>query len=100
MILVKKHIANNHLILALCDKELFGKIYKENSLCLDLSCNFYNGKLMHNEDIKKLIKQAYIVNLAGEKSLKIVKELNLIDDKNIIYIKKIPHVQILITMND
>ncbi|MFP4403417.1 MAG: DUF424 family protein [Nanoarchaeota archaeon] len=100
MILVKKHITNNRLMLALCDKDIFGKKYIENSVVLDLNCDFYNGLVMPDDEIKELIKKSYIVNAAGIKSINLIKELNLIDEKNILFIEKIPHAQILITINE
>lgn len=83
-------------IIAICDKELIGKRFEEGNLQLNLRSDFYNGEEKKEEEIKNLIKDVYIVNLAGEKSIKFGIDMKVVDKKNIIRIKNIPHVQAII----
>ena len=97
-----KMIVNVHkseggrLVLAICDKELIDRKFEEKGLQLDLTSDFYKGKEIDEKILKKLLKAAYIVNLVGEKSIKIAMEEGLIRKENVMLIKKIPHAQILI----
>ena len=44
MILAKVHKANDRVVLALCDSELFGKRYTEENKQLDLTSEFFKGE--------------------------------------------------------
>jgi len=43
-----------------------------------------------------LIKDSYILNIVGEKSVDFALKLGVVDKKNIIKIKNIPHVQAIL----
>jgi hypothetical protein len=95
--LAKKHItADKRLILAVCDKELIGKKFLEKERILDLTVDFYKGEELPEKQLSHLMKSAYLINIAGEKSVDFAKKLELVDDGSIIIIEKIPHAQVLI----
>lgn len=92
--IVKIHEDQQRIIIALCDKDIFGRKFEEKNIVLDLSSEFFNGSEMKTEEIKDLIKKAYIVNAAGKRSIDLLKNLNLIDEKSIILVSNIPTVQV------
>jgi len=95
--IVKTHkTENGKLILAVCDNDLIGKKIIDKDLQLDLSSNFYKGKEMSEEEAKRLFRYAYIINLAGKKAVGLALKEGLLNKKNILVIKNIPHAQILI----
>lgn len=97
MIITKVHQnREGQKILALCDKELLGQKFEEGNRQLDLTSSFYQGEEKSEEEIKELLKDAYIINLVGEESLKLMEKLNLIDKEHIIRIKNIPHAEIVL----
>ncbi|MCK4589234.1 MAG: DUF424 family protein [Nanoarchaeota archaeon] len=101
MILAKVHRnSEGQKILALCDQELLGKKFEEGNKQLDLTTDFYQGEEATEQEIKKLIKGVYIINLVGEQSLKLMKKLNLAEEKHIIRIQNIPHAQILLVRGE
>lgn len=83
-------------IVAVCDNDLIGKKFEEKNLQLDLSSSFYNGEEKSEEEIIELIKGSYIVNIVGEKSINLAVKLGIVDKKNVIKIKKIPHAQVIL----
>lgn len=83
-------------IVAICDKELIGKEFKEKNIQLDLSSNFYRGEEESEEDIKKIFYGAYIVNMAGKKAVNLGKKEGIVLESNIIYVQKIPHAQAIL----
>jgi len=92
--IVKEHIiANNRLMLAVCDKEIIGKKFETPDLKLDLSSDFYNGKEKTEKEIVKLFEQAYMINLVGQESVGLGLKSGIISKKDIIKIKDIPYVQ-------
>lgn len=93
--IVKKHVAGGRLILAVCDSDISGKKFTEGKLEIDLSSNFYSGTETAADEVKKLMKSSYIINLVGKDSLKTARELVAIDENNVIFIQGVPHAQVL-----
>lgn len=91
MILVKIHEAENKKIVSLCDENLIGKKFEENDLQLDVSKYFYKGEKMKEQDIIKVVRSADSLNIVGEESINFALKNGLIEEHNIIRIKKIPH---------
>ena len=92
--IVKEHVtADNRLILTVCDKEIIGKKFETNNLKLDLSSDFYKGKEKTENEIVKLFPAAYMINLIGQKSVKLGLKSKIISEKDVIKIKDIPYVQ-------
>ena len=83
-------------IIAICDKEIIGKRFEEKERQLDLSSDFYKRELMSKEELEKQIKNAYVLNIVGKKSVDFCLSKKLISKENIIYIKKIPYAQCMI----
>jgi len=82
-------------IISICDKEIIGKKFSEKNKQLDLSSNFYKGEEKTEEDVRELVKDAYILNIVGECSIEFCLKEGWISKNNIIRIKKIPHAQCL-----
>lgn len=92
--IVKTHkTQDGKKIVAVCDEELIGKKFKEKNTQLDLSSDFYKGEKKSEEDIRKLFDDAYIVNLVGEKSVNLGKNVGIVLEDKIVYVQKIPHAQ-------
>jgi uncharacterized protein len=93
--IVKKHSTSGRLILAICDPDLIGKKFTEEKKQLDLTSSFYNGEETEEKELKKLIKQAYMLNLVGKKAIDFALKNKLIEKGNILFVAKIPHAQVL-----
>ena len=94
MVIVKVHkTPDGRKVVAICDKDLLGKKFEEGKLQLDLTSDFYNGDEMSEEDIIKELKDASVVNIVGEDSIKLGIKLGCVNEGNIIRIKGIPHAQ-------
>jgi len=85
-------------IIAICDKNLVGRKFEENEVQLDLSSDFYKGDLTSEEELENQIKNAYILNIVGNESIGFCLRKKLISKENIIYIKKIPYAQCVMTL--
>jgi uncharacterized protein len=95
--IAKKHVTHDkRLILAVCDKDILGKCFTEKDRILDLRSDFYKGEELSETKLSQLMRSAYIINLAGKKSLAFAKKLNLVDNETIIIIDKVPHAQVLV----
>jgi uncharacterized protein len=92
--LIKKHLTSeNKLMIAVCDTELFGKVFEEGELQLNCSSDFYNGEESDENTLKELVNQCVNANIVGEKSIAAVKALGFLKDANIKTIDNIPYAQ-------
>lgn len=85
---------------AICDKEIFGKILIEGNRQLDVSGQFFSGKEMDKEEVKNEVWRCSLedanFNIVGERSIKLAKELGLIDDSGVGLIQGIPFALVLV----
>jgi len=95
--IVKAHKTDDgRKILAICDSELIGKKFEEKNLQLDLSSSFYKGEEKNEGELIGLIREAYIVNIVGGRSVGFAIKRGVINKGNIIKIKNIPHAQAIL----
>jgi len=92
-ILVKKHIANHKLVLAVCDERLVGKKFEDDGILLDVNEGFYKGQKEPEEKIVQLMGSAHIINIVGKDSVALAINAGIISKENIITVKGIPHAQ-------
>ena len=93
--IVKKHTADGKVVLAICDEDILGKYFEDEKAVLDLTSKFYAGSEKNTEELLEMIKEAYIINCAGHKTIEFLKKHNLVDDKTVIRIGGIPFAQIV-----
>lgn len=89
--------SENGIIVAVCDEELIGKVFSDGEKQLDLTSGFYEGQQKSEQEICDLMRNAYILNLVGEKACQLAKNEGLLEDKEIMTVKNVPHAQILLT---
>jgi len=90
---VKIHKSEKSKIIAVCDEDLIGKEFEEGNLYIKVSDNFFKGEKKNKEEVKKILKDANSANFIGKESVSIAVELWLVDEKNVIKIKGVPHAQ-------
>jgi len=81
-------------VLACAEKKLIGKTLSNGEISFVVSEKFYKGNEITERKLKKLLQEIGNVNLVGEKPVKIAMQLNLAEEKNILWIENIPHIQI------
>jgi len=93
--LVKKHLSpKEELILAVCDKAIFGNKYEEGDLQLDCSVDFYNGEEISIEELKDCLNHFTSANVVGEKSISFFRENGFLEDSDIKLIDGIPYAHV------
>lgn len=84
------------LLIIVTDKDILGKIFKEGKVQLDLTKEFYQGTMMNEEKIKESFQKARHLHLTGKEAVALGIKLNLVDTNKILYVKKIPHAEVVI----
>ncbi len=82
-------------VIAVCDKEIIGNIFREGDLVLRLDESFYKGSEVTKEEVMEALKHATIANISGEKAIACALECGCIKKENILYIDGIPHAQMI-----
>jgi hypothetical protein len=82
------------VVLAICDKELSGKIIREYPP-FKVSEKFYGENTCGKKEILEKMKGCTIINIVGKKIVDFCIEKNFITRENVILIGDIPHAQIV-----
>lgn len=90
----KIHRQGSNTVLAACDSELVGKTFREGEICFTVSEKFYKEGKVTAEQLAGLLHEYGNINLVGEKAISVALKEKLINEKSIIKIQEIPHVQI------
>ncbi len=92
---LKKYNTEGQVIVAVCDKNILGKKFREGKLVLKLDSSFYKGDESDETEVKEALSSATIANIAGEKAIACAVECGCIDPDAIIFIEDIPHAQMI-----
>ncbi|MDH3353504.1 MAG: DUF424 family protein [Nanoarchaeota archaeon] len=98
-ILLKVH-ESYRWVVAVCDKDIYGRKLVDGNRVLDLSGEFFNGDEMGKEEASREIircdKEDATFNFVGEKSVGIAKKLGLVEDEGVIMIEGVPFALVLL----
>lgn len=98
-ILLKVH-ESYRWVVAVCDKDIYGRKLVQDNRVLDLSGEFFNGGEMDEDEAAREIvrcdKEDATFNFVGEKSVGVAKKLGLVEDEGIVIIEGIPFALVLL----
>ena len=95
--IVKEHkTPDGKKLVAVCDSELLGKKFEQGNLQLDLTSDFYKGEEKSGEELKEIIKNAYIVNVVGQESVAFFISLGIIEKCQVLEVDGVPHAQAML----
>ncbi|MFX1322565.1 MAG: DUF424 family protein [Promethearchaeota archaeon] len=63
---LKIHIKDEIETIACCDEELLNQVFKEGKLRIEISKQFFGGKLINLDDAIEILKEASYFNIVGE----------------------------------
>ena len=95
MISIKIYRQGNDFMIGACDEKLIGKKFVDGKFQIDVSKEFYDGKRITIEVLKKYLENATIANLVGEQTIQCAIKLGLVDPGCILRVKGIPHAQMV-----
>ena len=87
--------SNGDNILALADKEILGKTFKDKDLEIDISKDFYHEGFCDEKELLMLVKKSSIVNAMGKESIDFLIKNKFADKDVVLKPCGIPHVQIV-----
>ena len=87
---LKVHIKDEFETIACCDEELLNQVFKEGNLRIEISNQFFGGKLITLEDAISILKSASFFNIVGEKIINEAINCNLLTKEGVRFINRIP----------
>ncbi len=98
MLFFKKHSVEQGAIIAMCDKELIGKVLESGKIHIDLDryASFYKGELVSEEEAESMVEgeEIYSANIVGERSVAVLMKKGLVGKGDVKKVGKVPFVQI------
>ncbi len=82
-------------VVAICDSDLMGGIFKEGRLKLEITEKFYGNTLVKLNDCLEILKNCGNANLVGKKIITAAVKMGLIHEDGILYVDNIPHALII-----
>ena len=95
MISLKVHKYGDDVVIGACDEKLLGKKFVDGKFQIDVSKNFYQGRIIDKKTLEKFLNDATIANLVGKETVKCAINMGLVNPDCILKIKGVPHAQMI-----
>lgn len=92
---IKIHRAQGYSIVAICDEEIIGKVFKKDEIVLNVSPYFYQGEKKDFEEILEIIKNADMIVATGRRIISKLIEIGLVHKDFALDVEGQHHVQII-----
>jgi hypothetical protein len=92
---MKKYDTDGQVVVAVCDRDILGKKFKDGKLVLKLDESFYKGEEVYENEVKEALSCATIANISGEKAIACAVECGCVEPDTVIFIEGIPHAQMI-----
>ena len=87
---LKVHYAQEDATIACCDEELLNQVLEEGNLRIEVSHQFYGGKLIDIETAIEILKEASFFNITGENIIEKVIACELLPKEGVRSINGVP----------
>jgi len=81
------------VLVAVCDRDLIGKTYRDSGLKLEVDEEFYKGEPVDADRVQTALLEATTANIVGERSVAAAISCGAIGPESVIVISGIPHAQ-------
>ena len=82
-------------LLAISDLTIIGKVFEEKDLQIEVSKDFYHDKECNSDHVKKLFRNATIINAVGKNIISLMVKDNLVEKESVLIIGGVPHAQVI-----
>lgn len=93
---LKIHESGRGRIVAVCDEELIGKVLEGEGALMDLDRyrSFYVGDKADAGKVKEALGRFSSANAVGKEAVSVVLSMGLAGKDDVMYIKRIPYIQV------
>lgn len=92
---MKMHENARGRVVAVCDKDIHGKVFEEGGRVLDLKKHggFYKGSSAGEKEVLEALKKFTSLNIAGKKAVALAIRAEVIEESQVLDIGGVPHAQ-------
>ena len=94
-ICLKVHVQGPNRLVAACDGDILGCLFKGDGVRLDVSKVFYSEEMVDAETFLRFMRTATMANLVGKHVVGLAVEAGYIDKDCIMVVQKVPHAQMM-----
>jgi hypothetical protein len=87
---LKIHIRDDSETIACCDEELLNQVFTEGNLRIEISNQFFGGRLVNLEEAISILQNASFFNIVGEKIINEAISCRLLTNEGVRFINGIP----------
>ena len=87
---IKIHRRNGIEIIACCDEALLNQVFYEGNLKIEISNQFFGGKLITLDDAIDILKQSSYFNIVGENIINKVIDCHILPKEGVRFINGVP----------
>ena len=95
LVYLKSYRTDKGTMIACCDEDLLGKIFREGKLRISPESGFYGNSLLALGEALVLFDKADVLNLVGKSIIDAAIEKGIVHPEAVIVIAGIPHVQVM-----
>ncbi len=85
----------DHVVLAVCDKNLLGKLLEDEKMSFKVSESFYGTQSIQKDELLKKAKKSTIINAVGGDVVSFLIENGFFDQEKILKIDGVDHAQMV-----
>ncbi len=93
---LKVYRVRGEIVVAVCDSELVGKIFREGDLKIEVKESFYGEEDVNEDEVKRALRMATIANITGKRAVQLAIEMGIIDRENVLKIGDCWHAQMVV----
>jgi hypothetical protein len=90
---LKTYKSGTQFIVAVCDKDILGKILKEGDVTVEVSEEFYKGDFASEEQVIGALLGATTANLFGKMAIECAIKCGVVEPECVMMIDRVPHAQ-------
>ncbi|MDI9610381.1 MAG: DUF424 family protein [Archaeoglobaceae archaeon] len=93
---MKIYRVRGEVLVAVCDANLVGKVFREGSLKIEVKEDFYGNEEFGEKEVEDALRKATIANITGEMAVELAIRLGIVDKDRILRIENCPHAQMVL----
>jgi hypothetical protein len=92
---MKVYRVRGEILVAVCDSEIVGKVFKEGELKIEVREDFYGEREVGEDEVKNALRRATIANITGKKAVELAVKMGIVDRDRVLKIGDCLHAQMV-----
>ncbi len=96
MFRLKVYRVRGEVLVAVCDSEIVGRVFREGDLKIEVKEEFYGTEEVGEEEVKRALRQATIANITGRRAVELAIKMGIVDRNRVLKIGECLHAQMVV----